>query len=144
MLLLFESMQVSKGSGVLCCQGTFDQLACEAIHVAFDYVRSHTQQIQQALPSTVVQQRDLLAQDVDTLIRCSPQSVVKNGVSCEWMGSTCWWIERGQSADPLICSRCSSAPIRLFSGRGSGTVLCITRLQRSYAARCGRHWAHGP
>lgn len=82
-LLLFESMQVSRGSSLLRSQGRFDSAAREAIHVAYDYVRSHMQQIQQALPSTATPQRNLLAPDMDTVINCSPVNLVKKGTSCE-------------------------------------------------------------
>jgi predicted ATP-dependent Lon-type protease len=83
MLMLFESKQVSGGSGLLSFEGHHDKMASEAVLVAFDYVRSHMQQIQQSLPCSPSPQRNLLAQDVDTLINGSPVNIGKMGPSCK-------------------------------------------------------------
>lgn len=81
--MLFESKQVSGGSGLLSFEGHHDKTAYEAILVAYDYVRSHMQQIQQALPYPASPQRSLLAQDVDTLINGSPVNIGTRGPSCK-------------------------------------------------------------
>lgn len=94
MLILFESKQVSGGSGALRFEGHYDKVAREAILVAFEYVQNHKQQIKEALPCPTEPRRSFWARDMDTLINCSPVNISKWGPSCEWGG--------GQRADSTI------------------------------------------
>lgn len=123
MLLLLEASHLPGGSGVLCHHGHFNDESREAIQVAFDYVRSHMQQIRDALPSPAAPQRDLLAPDMDTIVNCCPVNLVKKGASCEWEDSHGGCTMRGGTdLVVLLSQRCCGYTV------GAAAALCFISL----------------